>query len=127
MAKTAMRTISGSAPQSVADRVQRVAAIEDRSPSQIVVSAVDLYTRLPAEAHLALRRIESLGGEAQLERVLVELGRHILDREFDAARSAVAATLRVDALGQMESDKDFLSAASTAVARTGAQRSSVAR
>ena len=118
MAKTPTQTISGSASKELVDRVQAVATIEDRTPSQVVVSAVDLYTRLPSEAHLALRRIAALGGETELEQTLVELGRHILDRQFAAARHAVAAGMRVDDLGALESDEDFLRAASAAVART---------
>jgi len=118
MAKMLTRTISGSAPVALADRVQEVAKIEDRTPSQVVVAAVDLYTRLPAEAHIALRRIESLGGEAELERILVDLGRQILDRQFEAARRAVAASMQVDDLDELQSDEDFLNAASAAVART---------
>lgn len=121
MAKTPTQTISGSAPKALADRVQEVAKIEDRTTSQVVVSAVELYTRLPPEAHIALRRIERLGGATELERVLVDLGRQILDRQFDAARAAVAASMRVDDLDELESDDDFLNAASAVVARTSAR------
>jgi hypothetical protein len=119
MTKTLTRTISGSAPEELADRVQEVARIEDRTPSQVVVSAVDLYTRLPTEAHIALRRIQALGGETALERVLVDLGRQILDRQFEAARHAVAASITVNDLDRLESDDEFLAAAAAAVRRTG--------
>ena len=122
MTKTLKRTLSGAATEELCGRVDRVAELEARSPSQVVVSAADLYTRLPAEAHIALRRIESLGGEAELQRTLVDMGRYILDRQFDTARSAVAARMDVgmdvDALGVLESDNEFLSAASAVIART---------
>lgn len=123
MTKTLSRTISGTASEEIAERVHKAARIEDRSPSQIVVSAADLYTRLPTEAHIALRRIELLGGPGELDRAIVALGRDILRYQFDAAREAVAASMpesiiRADR-ATLECDDDFLNVASTAVARTG--------
>ncbi|MGI8547884.1 MAG: hypothetical protein ACR2M1_11195 [Gemmatimonadaceae bacterium] len=118
MTKTLKRTLSCAATEELCGRVDKVAELEARSPSQVVVSAADLYTRLPVEAHIALRRIESLGGEAELQRTVVDMGRYILDRQFDAARSAVAATMDVDALSALESDDEFLSAASAVIAKT---------
>ncbi len=125
MAKTLSRTISGTASEEIAERVCKAAKIEDRTTSQIVVSAVDLYTRLPAEAHIALRRIELLGGPGEMERAIVAFGRDILRYQFDAARDSVAASMsksmQIGGLAGLESDSDFLSAASAAVARATAR------
>lgn len=96
--------------------------MEDRSPSQIVISALELYTRLSPETHLALRRIEQVAGKHAVERILTEFGHHILDRQFDAALDAAAAQIGETHVRGLESDEQFLSAASTAVAQTSGRR-----
>jgi PleD family two-component response regulator len=119
MSRASNRTISASASAEVAERVLQTAKLEDRTPSQVVAAAADLYTRLSPEAHIALRRIELLGGAAALERVLAAISRDILRHQFDAARQAGAAAMRVAEGDPAPSDDDLLEAASAAVARAG--------
>lgn len=111
MAKPPTQTISGSVPTTIVKRVREVARLEDRTTSQVVASALDLYTRLPTELHVMLRRIAVERGEEELQRTLQALGRQVVIQEFDAARSAVARSIKYEGLEAVESDDDFLDAA----------------
>jgi hypothetical protein len=54
-----------------------------------------------------------------LARSLVDLGRHILDRQCDAARQAVAASRRAEGLDGLTSVDDLPAAASAAIHSSG--------
>lgn len=92
----ANRTLSTSVDEETAKLVDVLALTEDRSPSQIVASALRLYLRLPPEAHRALRVVEAVGEEQERREVVHELTRALLNGEFAAARRRTAATLNFD-------------------------------
>jgi len=113
-----IKTISGQAPVALAERLADAAQIEQRSASQLVVSAVDLYTRLPAEVHIALRRIAATEGEAAVDQLMVDIGRRIVDRQFDAARDRVASKMQLGSAGELETDAQLFAAARKALSHT---------
>ena len=115
MQRVEINCISGQAPVELAMRLADAARFEQRTASQLVVSAVDLYTRLSPEVHVALRRIAATEGEAVVQQLMTDIGRRILDRQFDVARRKVAEQMNTAALGALTSDDELLNAASAAV------------
>lgn len=120
------KTLSAQAPEELCRRVDKLGDAEGRSRSQVVLAAVEFWTHLPPEAHLAIRQIQAMG-----EEVAARLYRHVasdaLDVQFAAARERIVATMNVPAelavtLGPAAEDDAFLDAASAAVRRTGVAR-----
>jgi predicted transcriptional regulator len=101
------RTLSTSVDENVAKIVDDLAEVEDRSPSQIVASALRLYLRLPPEAHRAFRVVEAAAGDREHLAVIRELTRVLLNGEFAVARRRVAASLTVDR-EQGDEDEDAM-------------------
>lgn len=102
------KTVSTHVDEAIADRVKRIAALEDRKVSQVAGAALSLYARLPGEARDALRRLEALGDEATLDVTVREIASVLvrLDYEFTAAR--LADEVDRDALGSLESEEAIL-------------------
>jgi len=88
------RTLSTQAPAQLADRVERLAAEEGRNRSQVVLAAIEFWTQLSPEAHLAITRVQAMGEEMRT-RLLRQLEREALDFQFTAVRERIAATLTV--------------------------------
>lgn len=77
-----MATLSAHTDQATASRVNEMAKLEDRTPSQITAAAVRWYVRLPASARDALRRIEARG-ERAIDEAAWAAGRALLNKEFE--------------------------------------------
>lgn len=88
------RTLSTQAPEQLADRVERLAAEEGRNRSQVVLAAVEFWSQLSPEAHLAITRVQAMGEEMRT-RLLRQLEREALDFQFTAVRERIAATMTV--------------------------------
>ena len=97
MAKTPTQTISGSASKELVDRVQAVATIEDRTPSQVVVSAVDLYTR-QCSINVSARDLAVMGA------TLAFGGRNPLTKKQVVEQKIVAPLLAIMASAGMYDD-----------------------
>ncbi|MBF0306584.1 MAG: hypothetical protein HQL40_21560 [Alphaproteobacteria bacterium] len=91
----AARTISAYADERTARDVERIAQSEDRSPAQIAAAALRFYVRLPAEAHAALRRLEKLGTDRDMDDLAREIGRKALDAEWDVAHRQLVTEMKV--------------------------------
>jgi predicted transcriptional regulator len=96
MVGMANRTLSTSVDEKVAKIVDDLAQVEDRSPSQIVASALRLYLRLPLEAHRAFRVVEAAAEDPERLAVIREITRVLLNGECAVARRRVAASLTID-------------------------------
>lgn len=106
----AARTISAYADEETARGVARIAQIEDRSPAQIAAAALRLYVRLPAEAHAALRRIETLGTDQDIDALARAIARKALDAEWEVARRRFVADMPAGETGG-DSEDDILTEA----------------
>lgn len=101
-------TISTHVDEEVADRVRRIADLEDRKVSQVAAAALSLYVRLPGEARDALRHIEALGDEELQEVTLRELTSVLLRLDYELAARRVADEMAVDAPGELEDEEAIL-------------------
>ena len=107
----ARRTISAYADEKTADQVERIAKIEDRPPAQIAAAALRLYVRLPAEAHAALRRIEALGTEADLDGAASEAARAIIDAQYEIAHRRLVEAMPESAVSGLHDEESLLAEA----------------
>lgn len=101
-------TISTHVDEEVADRVRRIADLEDRKVSQVAAAALSLYVRLPGEARDALRHIDALGDEELQEATLRELTSVLLRLDYELAARRVADEMAVDAPGELEDEEAIL-------------------
>lgn len=101
-------TISTHVDEEVADRVRRIADLEDRKVSQVAAAALSLYVRLPGEARDALRHIEALGDDELQEATLRELTSVLLRLDYELAARRVADEMAVDAPGELDDEEAIL-------------------
>lgn len=66
-------TVSTHVDEEIAERVRKIAALEDRKVSRVAGAALALYVDLPGEARDALRHIEALGDEGARDAALREI------------------------------------------------------
>lgn len=102
------KTVSTHVDEEVADRVKRIAALENRKVSQVAGAALSLYARLPGEARDALRRIEALGDEATLDATVREIASVLVRLDYELAAARLAEEVDRDALGSLESEQEIL-------------------
>ena len=67
------QTISAHVDEELRRRLQLAAELEDRSPSQIVSAALQLYLDMPDRAHSAIRRLRVFGEPRDLELAMKEV------------------------------------------------------
>jgi predicted transcriptional regulator len=85
------RTVSAYTDEATAAKVADIARLEDRSPAQIAAAALRFYVRLPSAARDAWRRAEANGEPAVADETAWEVGRAILDKQWnDAVRAGLA-------------------------------------
>ncbi len=109
------KTVSAYTDPETASRVAYIAKLEHRPPSQIAGMALKLFVGLPTEARTALRQIEALGNEADLEEVMHEITRTLVHVQYKVAHRQVLEQMKVDNLGQLETEDEILSAAVTLI------------
>ncbi|HEU0055519.1 MAG TPA: hypothetical protein VFQ39_20165 [Longimicrobium sp.] len=105
------KTVSAHADDETARLIEHFARVEGRSPSQIAAAALALYVRLPAEAHSALRHIQSVGTADDLAEVTRRMTRQLLNSQFEIGRRAVVDTMQVDHPERLETEEDILAEA----------------
>jgi hypothetical protein len=110
------RTISMHASEETARRVEHVARMEDRSPSQIASAALNLYLQLPPEAHTALRHVQALGSDEDVRRISRKMARLLLDAQFEVAERRVVASMTTEGLDGLESEDDIIAEANALTA-----------
>lgn len=101
-------TISTHVDEEVADRVRRIADLEDRKVSKVAAAALSLYVRLPGEARDALRHIEALGDEELQEATLRELTSVLLRFDYELAARRLADEMVVDTPGELDDEEAIL-------------------
>jgi hypothetical protein len=84
------RTVSAYTDEATADRIARIARLEDRRVGQVAGAALRLYAMLPAEARDALRQMEALPGDDALREAVREMTLVLARRSFAQARKAIA-------------------------------------
>lgn len=107
------KTISAYTDPETASRVAYIAKLEHRPPAQIAGMALKLFVGLPTEARAALWQIEALGNDADLEEVMRELTRTLLHAQYKVAHRQVIEQMKVEDLGQLETEDEIFSAAVT--------------
>ncbi len=113
------RTISGYVDEGIAQRVERIAEVEERKLSQVTASALGLYALLPQEAHAALRRVEAFGEPEDLARAARQITRVLLDIQYDVAERAMIESMDTSEFGDLDSEEAILEAAARLVQPKG--------
>ena len=111
------RTISMHASEDAALRLDHISRVEERSPSLIASSALDLYLRLPPEAHTALRHLNALGTGEDQDRAMQRIWHVLLDAQYEIAERRMVAAMKVDGRKRLESEEDILAEAMRMTAR----------
>lgn len=96
------KTISAYADEETAQLVERLARLEDRSPSQIAAAALALYVRLPAEAHASLRYVQAFGTPDQFVRMTREVARAMLDAEYEIVHGKVIEETHIEGADRLQ-------------------------
>ena len=104
------KTISAHADEETAKLVERLARLEDRSPSQIAAAALALYVRLPHGAHDSLRYVLAEGTEGDYARMTREIARAMLDAEYEINHGRLIASMQYDT-SHLETEEDILAEA----------------
>jgi hypothetical protein len=110
------KTISMHASEETARRVEHVARLEDRSPSQIAAAALSFYLQLPPEAHTALRHVQALGSDEDVQRMSRKMARLLLDAQFEVAERRVVASMTTEGLDRLTSEDDIIEEANALTA-----------
>jgi N12 class adenine-specific DNA methylase len=114
------KTISMHASEETARRMEYVARVEDRTPSQIAAAALKFYLQLPPEAHAALRQVQALGTDRDVEQISRKMARLLLDAQFEVAERRVVASMTTQGLGGLQSEDDILAEANALTSRSRA-------
>lgn len=105
------RTVSAYTDEATAERVARIAKLEDRPVGQVAGAALRLYAMLPAEARDALRQMEALGDDDALREAVREVTLVLARRRFAQTRTSITAAIDVSGLGRLDSESRILGAA----------------
>lgn len=105
------KTISAYADEETAQLVERLARLEDRSPSQIAAAALALYVRLPAEAHASLRYVQAFGTPDQLARMTREVARAMLLARHEISHQRFVDSVEVDGAEHLQTEEDIIAEA----------------
>lgn len=102
-------TISTHVDEDVAERVKRIADLEDRKVSQVAGAALSLYVRLPGEARDALRHIEALGDEDAQDATVREVTSVLVRLDYELAARRVVEEMEAEGPeGEMEDEEAIL-------------------
>ena len=104
------KTISAYTDKQTADLVDRLAKIEQRSPSQIMAIALKFFVKLPVSAREAWYQIEAIGDEADKEQTIQEITRALIDKRYEIMQDRVVTEMATDSIGKLETEDDIVSA-----------------
>lgn len=111
------KTVSAHVSEEVVRRIEHTARLDARPVSQVVAAAIAFYTRLPADAHQALRTVEALGGEAALNTAVHKVAREMIAAAFDVAERRLAEAIPEEVVAGLNTEDDILAAAVRLTAR----------
>lgn len=104
------KTISAHADEETAKLVERLARLENRSPSQIAAAALALYVRLPQGAHDSLRYVLAEGTEDDYARMTREVARAIVIASHEISQRRLIASMQYDT-SHLKTEEDILAEA----------------
>lgn len=105
------KTISAYTDSETASRVGTIAKVEQRTQAQIGGMALKLFVSLPKEAREALWQIETMGNGQDWESLMNEVTRTVLNVQYRLASQQVIEEMKVDQLGDLDSEDEILQAA----------------
>ena len=105
------KTLSAYTDKQTADLVERLANIEQRTPSQIMAIALKFFVKLPVSAREAWYQIEAMGSEADRERAVEKVTQALVNERYQILQQAVVKEMEIDSLGQLDTEDDILTAA----------------
>jgi hypothetical protein len=105
------KTISAYTDSETALRVGAIAKVEQRTQAQIGGMALKLFVSLPKEAREALWQIETIGNGQDWESLMNEVTRTVLNVQYRLASEQVIEEMKVEKLGDLDSEDDILQAA----------------
>jgi len=105
------KTISAHTDKQTADLVNRLAKIEQRTPSQIMAIALKFFVKLPMSARQAWYQIEALGDEADQERAIALITQLLIDERYSLLQNKVIEEMKIDLIGELETEDDIVNAA----------------
>ena len=117
-AESTAKTLYAQPSTELAARIERTKQLGNQSSAQVVLEAVDFWTLLPPEAHLALRRLEAASGRAVMERAVQHFARDLVGLQYaDAQDRVVQQMLIPKSMASATSEDELLAAADKAVRR----------
>lgn len=119
-------TLSTQAPADIAERVDHVAEIEQRKRSQVILHAVDFWSRLSPETHLGISRLQASGDDVA-GALYRRIAREVLDAQFAVVEARIVKQMQVPEdvvarLGDDPDDDSLFDAASELVRRAQPSR-----
>ena len=105
------KTISAYTDKQTAEKIDYLAKIEQRTPSQIMAIALKFFVKLPQSAREAWYQIEAIGDEADKERAVQKITQILVDERYSLLQKKVVEEMKVNSVGQLETEDDILAAA----------------
>lgn len=102
------KRISLRTSEEAARRIEYISRVEQRSRSRIAGAALEFYLRLPGEAHTALRHVQALGTDEELNRVLHAISIVLIDAQYDIAARRMGEALRERGIEVPETEEELL-------------------
>ena len=105
------KTISAYTDKETADLIDRLAKIEQRTPSQLMAIALKFFVKLPVSAREAWYQIEAIGDEADKERAVALITQTLIERRYSLMQKKAVQEIAIDSIGELETEDDILDAA----------------
>ena len=105
------KTISAYTDKQTAEKIERLAKIEQRTPSQIMALALKFFVKLPVSAREAWYQIEAIGDETDRERAVTLITQALIKERYSLMRNKVVEEMAIDSIEGLETEDDILNAA----------------
>jgi len=101
------KSISAWVDDRTARDVEMLAKVEARPPAHVVAAALKFYLALPEEALSAIRKIDALGTEEEVQWAMRKVARALLEAQHQIAAERAAKQMHGDGLGALESEAEI--------------------
>ena len=88
------KTIYAQPSVGLSKRIEIAKQLANQTTAQVVLEALDFWTRLPPESHVALRRLELHGGPSAVSELIARLSREIIASTQPTSAPEVPSTSR---------------------------------
>lgn len=101
------KTISAYTDDETVKRIEAIAVQEQRKKAQVAGMALKFFAALPDEARAAWVQLSS-GSPTQVTAIAQDIGRVLLQAQYDLAHQNVLSEMQVEGLGELKTENEIL-------------------